>query len=164
MKQSIEYLNKALEYLEKCELASPYKNVVDVNNAKIALQMVELEHKIEDAKQLHHYEDVEEFKKEHEVKSFALSASEVNNSFKSNNYCVIAGAYKKLENAKLGQRILKRELNLQTYIIKKPNSKFYFVATDFFDNTKEIKKEHKRLKKMGIDKLINGATWVYKVE
>jgi len=62
MKQSIEYLNKALEYLEKCELASPYKNVVDVNNAKIALQMVELEHKIEDAKQLHHYEDVEELK------------------------------------------------------------------------------------------------------
>ena len=64
MKQSIEYLNKALEYLEKCELASPYKNVVDVNNAKIALQMVELEHKIEDAKQLHHFEDVEELKTE----------------------------------------------------------------------------------------------------
>lgn len=64
MKQSIEYIAKALEYLEKCELASPYKNVVDINNAKIALQMVELEHKIEDAKQLHHYEDVEEFKKE----------------------------------------------------------------------------------------------------
>jgi len=64
MKQSIEYLNKALEYLEKCELASPYKNVVDVNNAKIALQMVELEHKIEDAKQLHHYEDVEDLKAE----------------------------------------------------------------------------------------------------
>ena len=37
---------------------------MDVNNAKIALQMVELEHKIEDAKQLHHYEDVEELKTE----------------------------------------------------------------------------------------------------
>jgi len=107
---------------------------------------------------------VEEFKKEHEVKSFELSSSEVNNSFKSNKYCVIAGAYKNLKNAKLGQKILKRELNLQTFIIKKPNSKFYFVATDFFDNTKDIKKEHERLKKMGIDKLINGATWVYKVK
>lgn len=64
MKQSIEYLNKALEYLEKCELSSPYKNVVDINNAKIALQMVELEHKIEDAKQLHHNDDAEELKKE----------------------------------------------------------------------------------------------------
>lgn len=69
MKQSIEYLNKALKYLEKCELASPYKNVVDVNNAKVALQMVELEHKIEDAKQLHHYEDVDALKTELEALS-----------------------------------------------------------------------------------------------
>ena len=67
MKQSIEYLNKALEYLEKCELASPYKNVVDVNNAKIALQMVELEHKIEEAKQLNHLADVDEFRKERDA-------------------------------------------------------------------------------------------------
>jgi len=64
MKQSIEYLNKALEYLDKCEMVSPYKNVVDINNAKTALQIVELEHKIEEAKQLHHYEDVDELKKE----------------------------------------------------------------------------------------------------
>jgi len=77
MKQSIEYLNKALEYLEKCELASPYKNVVDVNNAKVALQMVELEHKIEDAKQLHHYEDVEEFKKELETLSKKINPLQV---------------------------------------------------------------------------------------
>ena len=74
MKQSIEYLNKALEYLEKCELASPYKNVVDINNAKIALQMVELEHKIEDAKQLHHYEGVEELKKELNALSNKISS------------------------------------------------------------------------------------------
>lgn len=53
-----------MEYLEKCELESPYKNVVDINNAKIALQIVELEHKIEEAKQLHHYDDMEELKKE----------------------------------------------------------------------------------------------------
>lgn len=77
MKQSIEYLNKALEYLEKCELASPYKNVVDVNNAKIALQMVELEHKIEDAKQLHHFEDVEELKTELDVLSKKINPLKV---------------------------------------------------------------------------------------
>ena len=64
MKKSIEYLAKAMEYLEKCELESPYKNVVDINNARIALQIVELEHKIEEAKQLHHYDDMEVFKKE----------------------------------------------------------------------------------------------------
>jgi hypothetical protein len=64
MKKSIEYLAKALEYLEKCELESPYNNVVDINNARIALQIVELEHKIEDAKQLHHFDDMERYQNE----------------------------------------------------------------------------------------------------
>ena len=58
----MEYIAKAIEYLEKCELESPYKNVVDIEQAKIALHIVELEHKMEEARQLHHYEDVEEFK------------------------------------------------------------------------------------------------------
>jgi len=60
----MEYIAKAMEYLEKCELESPYKNVVSLEQAKIALQIVELEHKIEEARQLHHYEDMEQLKKE----------------------------------------------------------------------------------------------------
>ena len=62
----MEYLAKAIEYLEKCEIESPYKNVVDVEQAKTALQIVEMEHKIEEARQLHHYEDIEEMKAEME--------------------------------------------------------------------------------------------------
>ncbi len=58
----MEYIAKAIEYLEKCELESPYKNVVSLEQAKIALQIVELEHKIEEARQLHHYEDMEQLK------------------------------------------------------------------------------------------------------
>ncbi len=58
----MEYIAKAMEYLEKCELESPYKNVVSLEQAKIALQIVELEHKIEEARQLHHYEDMEQLK------------------------------------------------------------------------------------------------------
>jgi hypothetical protein len=64
MKNTIEYLAKAIEYLEKCEIESPYKNAVDINNAKVAIQIVELEHKIEEAKQLNHLADAEDFKKE----------------------------------------------------------------------------------------------------
>ncbi len=64
MKQSMEYLKKALEYLEKCELESPYANAVDIESAKIAVQIVELEHEIEDARQLHHLEDMEELKRQ----------------------------------------------------------------------------------------------------
>jgi hypothetical protein len=37
---------------------------VDIEQAKRALQIVELEHKIEEARQLHHLEDMEEYKKE----------------------------------------------------------------------------------------------------
>ena len=58
----MEYIAKALEYLEKCEMESPYNNVVDIKQAKRALQIVELEHKIEDAKQLHRYDDMEDYK------------------------------------------------------------------------------------------------------
>lgn len=67
MKNTIEYLAKAIEYLEKCELESPYKNAVDINNAKVAIQIVELEHKIEEAKQLNHLADVDEFRKERDA-------------------------------------------------------------------------------------------------
>ena len=63
MKQSMEYLKKALEYLEKCELESPYANAVDIDSAKIAIEIVELEHEIEDARQLHHMEDMDELTK-----------------------------------------------------------------------------------------------------
>lgn len=64
MKNSLEYLAKAVEYLEKCEMESPYKNAVDITSAKIAIQVVELEHKIEEAKQLNHLADAESLRAE----------------------------------------------------------------------------------------------------
>ncbi len=64
MKKTIEYLAKAIDYLEKCELESPYRNAVDINSAKVAIQIVELEHKIEDARQLNRLEDVHEYQKD----------------------------------------------------------------------------------------------------
>ena len=64
MKNAKEYLAKAMQYLEKCELESPYSNAVDINNAKVAIQLVELEHKIEDAKQLNHLADADTYRAE----------------------------------------------------------------------------------------------------
>ncbi len=64
MKTTMEYLAKAIEYLEKCELDSPIKNAIDIRSAKVAIQIVELEHKIEDARQLQRLEDVKEYQKE----------------------------------------------------------------------------------------------------
>ena len=62
MKNTIEYLAKAMEYLDKCVLESPDSNAVDINSAKIAIKIVELEHKIEEAKQLNHLADADQFK------------------------------------------------------------------------------------------------------
>ncbi|HLF33322.1 MAG TPA: hypothetical protein VI583_03735 [Cyclobacteriaceae bacterium] len=67
MKKSMEYLAKAMEYLEKCELESPYKNSVDMESAKRALQILELEHKIEEAKQGRHFKAMEQFQKERDT-------------------------------------------------------------------------------------------------
>ena len=67
MKNTIEYLAKAMEYLEKCEMESPYKNSVDINSAKVAIQIVELEHKIEEAIQLNHLADAKQFRAERDV-------------------------------------------------------------------------------------------------
>ena len=67
MKNTIEYLAKAMEYLEKCEIESPYRNSVDINSAKVAIQIVELEHKIEEATQLNHMADAKQFKAERDV-------------------------------------------------------------------------------------------------
>lgn len=67
MKNSLEYLAKAIEYLEKCEMESPYKNAVDIDNAKKAIQIVELEHKIEEAKQLNHLADADELRLERDA-------------------------------------------------------------------------------------------------
>lgn len=64
MKNTIEYLAKAMEYLEKCEMESPYRNSVDINSAKVAIQIVELEHKIEEATQLNHLADAKQFRVE----------------------------------------------------------------------------------------------------
>jgi hypothetical protein len=64
MKKSMAYLAKAMEYLEKCELESPYKNAVDIENAKRALQLVELEHKIEEARLNKHPKQVETLQKQ----------------------------------------------------------------------------------------------------
>jgi len=139
------------------------KNNADITNMKEEIIRLKNSSNISNADQ----EIIDNFKKDHEVKSFGSNVSysdSVNKSFNKEQYCVIVGAYKEIKNAKLGQKILKRELDLKTYLIKKPGSSYYFIATDFLDNAEEIKKEHKRLKKLGIEELINGTTWVYKAE
>lgn len=65
--KSMQYLAKAMKYLEKCELESPYKNSVDVESARRALQILELEHRIEEARQANHVRVMEQCMKERDL-------------------------------------------------------------------------------------------------
>ncbi len=139
------------------------------NENDITLLKEEIE-RLQHSSKLNHSDKkhIDDFKATHEVKSFNTTMytdpDSTSDGFKSEQYCVIAGAYKTVKNAKLGQKILKREINLDTYLIKNPGSSFYFIATDFFDNTKDVTEEHKRLKALHIETIINGKTWVYKAK
>lgn len=138
------------------------KNNRDITNLKEEVDRLKKSATLSQSNQ----SDVDKFKKEHEVKSFSnkFSSDSVIHQFDKEQYCVIVGAYKTIKNAKIGQKILKREINLKTYLIKKPGSSFYFIATDFFDNLNDVKTEYKRLKSLNIEKLINGEVWVYKAK
>ena len=115
--------------------------------------------------------EIEEFKQLYEVKvsDLKVNESKINNSdsleiYQTNKFNVIVGAYKTIKNAKLGQIVLQREFDLKTYIIKNDESTFFFIATNEFDQIKDVKKEFKRLKKIGVEKLIMGDIWVYKAK
>ena len=72
------------------------------------------------------------------------------------------GAYKTIKHAKLGQQILMREFNLKTFILKNPKSSFFFIATKEFEHIEGVSEEHERLKKLGVEEVVNGDIWVYK--
>jgi len=69
-----------------------------------------------------------------------------------------------MENAKIGQDILKQQFGLETTIIGKENGKYLFLCSDFFESPKEVKAEFERLKKLDIEKYIIGEPWIYKAK
>lgn len=78
------------------------------------------------------------------------------------DFYVVVGAYLNVSDVKLLQKILKREIDLNTKIIASENGKYYFVYSDKFEDAKEAQKEISKLYKSGISPLINGKLWIYK--
>lgn len=78
------------------------------------------------------------------------------------DYYVIVGTQLKIDNAKLLQKVLKREKKQETKIISREDDKFFFVYTNKFNTRKEAVKEILRLKKLKIDHLVFGNIWIYK--
>jgi type IX secretion system PorP/SprF family membrane protein len=77
------------------------------------------------------------------------------------DFYMIVGAYRTLADGKLFQKILERELGLQTLIFEREDNKYYFVYTQKVHSREEANKEYRRLKRMNIGQYINGNVWIY---
>ena len=93
------------------------------------------------------------------------SISNVNNSrneeLATDKFYVVTGAYFLIDDAKLLQKILLRELNLQTQVVSRPDRKYFFVVSKEVISNEEAQEEMKRLNSLQIKKYINGNPWVY---
>ncbi len=74
---------------------------------------------------------------------------------------VIIAAYAKLESAKNYQKLLMRQVNLETKVIKSDKDHYYFVMTKEVNNYKEAHAEIKRIKKKSVKNLIFGNIWLH---
>ena len=77
------------------------------------------------------------------------------------SFHVVTGSYFNSEDAKSLQKILKRELDLDTRIVSRSDRKFFFVITKQLIEDQAAQDEMKRLKEIGIHKYINGNLWIY---
>ncbi len=84
--------------------------------------------------------------------------------FQQKIYYVVVGAYYKLPDAKIFQRILEKELNLETRIVASSNGRYYFVYTTTPDTQQAAGAEYRRLMNMGIQQYIYGNLWIYSQE
>lgn len=109
--------------------------------------------------------EIEKIQKEYEVNINDLSEKNIDSmdtEMMKNRYYVILGAYLRLADAKLFQKILERELGLFTMVFEREDGKYYFVYSKSIDNKDDAKQEFRRLKKLNINQYINGNLWIYK--
>jgi type IX secretion system PorP/SprF family membrane protein len=74
---------------------------------------------------------------------------------------VVLGAYSRIPDAKIFQRILEREAGLETRIVPSTDGKYYFVYSTIVLSKAEANAELMRLTDMDIQKYLNGNAWFY---
>lgn len=106
--------------------------------------------------------EVERAREKYEIKESDIdSIALVNNENKTKNFYVIVGSYLTLADAKFFQKILEREVGLQTLVFEREDGKYYFVYSRQVKSQAEANREFKRLKKMNLDPFVNGNFWIY---
>ena len=103
-------------------------------------------------------DEVDRIRGKYEVKETDIDSLATSNS---KSFYVIIGAYLTLADAKFFQKVLEREIGLQTLVFEREDGKYYFVYSRQVKSRDEANREFKRLLKMKIETLINGNVWIY---
>lgn len=139
LKEQVEGLQKEMEALK-----SGQTKVESSDNGELEEKINKLEEEIEVLKT-----------------GKVVNADDSNTDPSIDKYYVVTGAYFNVEDAKLLQKILKREMNMDTRVVSRADRKFFFVVSKEVSTNDEAQAEMKRLKESGIGKYINGNTWIY---
>ncbi len=86
---------------------------------------------------------------------------DINDQVFKDKYYVVMGVYYNLKDAISFQKILEREIDLETGVFQRDDGKYFFVYSKGLNNKDEVKNEFKRLKKLNIEKYTYGHIWVY---
>ncbi|WP_258100484.1 PorP/SprF family type IX secretion system membrane protein [Marinoscillum pacificum] len=79
-------------------------------------------------------------------------------------YYVVVGALHKMENAKIFQKVMKREANLDTRLVQNANKTWYFIYSDNTDSVKEALQKLEVIKSGPAMPFIIEEPWIYKKE
>lgn len=144
---------------------------LQLENSRLVKQVASAENKISDQKQeLEQLKDifnkdkkeVQKIKEKYEVDLSQIDSLKQNDSIDhKKEFYVIVGAYLTIADAKFFQKILERELGLQTLVFEREDNKYFFVYSRKVSSKEEATREFKRLKKMNLTEYINGNIWVY---
>ena len=135
VKNQIKELEKQVEELKAAKSAS--------SNSELESKLSKLENEIE------------------VLKSGAVITDPNNTDPTLDKFYVVTGAYFGIDDAKLLQKILKREMNLDTRVVSRSDRRFFFVVSKEVKTNAEAQEEMKRLNEIGIKKYINGNLWIY---
>lgn len=87
----------------------------------------------------------------------------VENSFdKASDYYLVVGAFRILPNAKIFQKVLKRETGLTTEIIQNDNQTWYFIYAAQLDSPRQGISKISELENSDVKNFIIGNPWVYR--
>lgn len=94
-----------------------------------------------------------------------LDSLDFSESSDEKQFYVVIGAYLNIQDAKFFQKVMERELGLETKVVQRDDGKYFFVYTREFnkdeESKKEIKREFRLLKRLDLDEYISGNVWIY---